>query len=765
MERADAAVEPNSPERPAEGADRLGHRTAGRGADGRGVDTFAVCPALSDRPEFCAALAAGRGAGERGGPGLARLIGLHVPSGREARLVLLHQEWVAGERLASVAARRRRSGRTFSAGHLLFVLRETAAALRLLHGRGAGWCHGALSPHRLLLTADDRLVLAENVLGPGLAAIGVPPAWLEEQFGLAVPVVPGVPSFTPLTDQLQLGRLAVELLVGSTPAFEASALRDQVAALAVAAADGTVAPLAEPVRAALGRMLLLSPEGPYRSMAAVERALDELVAALPECKPVVPPVEPEELPPAAPARRPPSGLQPAFVVTTNTGEELQRESGSARPVPLVAAAAPPPSAPSPSATLRLVPPTAPAPATTPGDASLAPRTPPAGAAAVGLSSSPSAPTSTPEPPSARHGTGGHRVASPHAIAPFAFEEPVYTPPQRSAVTPGRSARRGGGARRLALARLALVLGLVSAVGAGGWFLLRAWQRPTAAPSGWLRLESKPAGATVTVDGQPRGQTPLTLSVPAGAYRVEFALGGETRAITVPVTASGEAFQLVSLYPAGPPGTLLVDSVPAGATVVLDGQARGRTPIELSGVAPGEHTLSVENAAARVEQTVEVMAGARVPVSVPLSGAIAVEAPFEVSVSDGAKALGRVQRGTVAVATGTRRLTFANATLNYEETRDVEVQAGRAAPVVLRPPTGVLNLDADTAAQVFLDGRPLGLTPLPNVPVSLGTHEVLFRDARGGEVRYVIVVALGPAYRLRATLQSPSRPRGAPPRRR
>jgi hypothetical protein len=233
--------------------------------------------------------------------------------------------------------------------------------------------------------------------------------------------------------------------------------------------------------------------------------------------------------------------------------------------------------------------------------------------------------------------------------------------------------------------------------------------------------------------------------------VEFALGSETRAITVPVTAHGEAYQLVSLYPPGPPGTIVVASIPAGALVSLDGQPRGRTPLEVREVAPGEHVLRVEGGVARADRTVEVLAGARVDIEVPLSGTIALDSPFEVTVADGSTVLGRLARGVLAVGTGVRRLTFANATLNYEESREVEVEAGRATPVSLRPPNGVLNLVADTQAQVFLDGRPLGLTPLSNVAVSLGTHEVLFRDARGGEVRYVIVVALGPAYRLTATL--------------
>jgi hypothetical protein len=280
-------------------------------------------------------------------------------------------------------------------------------------------------------------------------------------------------------------------------------------------------------------------------------------------------------------------------------------------------------------------------------------------------------------------------------------------------------------------------------------------RPVEVVHGYLRLESKPAGARVAIDGVERGETPLSLSIPAGSYRVDFTLGSEMRTLTVPVGADQDAYQMVSLYPPGPPGTLVISSAPAGAAVYVDGESRGRTPIEIDDVAPGEHAVAVESGVARAERVVEVLASARVDVMLPLSGFLLVVAPFEVAVADGPKAIGASSQGRLAVPAGRRVLTFTNQSLNFEETREVEIEAGSLERLVLSPPTGVINFSADAPAEVFLDGRPLGPTPLANIAVSLGTHEVLFSHPRLGEVRYTVLVALGPAYRLHATMQTKS----------
>jgi len=721
--------------------DRIGERSVGRSADGAVVETFTVCADLSERPEFCAAVAGTGASTERPSRSLIRLIGVEA-SPVTGPALRLRQEWLEGERLDEVASRRRSEGRPFSLAHVLFVLSDACAALRAVHARGSGACHGAMTLSRLLVTTDDRLVVCEHVLGPGLAALSMPAEWFAERLGLAVPRIAGIPLFTPLTDQLQLAYALVELLGGDPQGLAGPDARGIVAALRIADSHDTASALGDDLRLVLERMLLLSPEGPYRSMTALERAVEAVAAAHPESVPAPPPVMPAPPPEAA---APAPAAPPPFTISATGAGVAGASFAPALRSPLDDA---PQSGPTEPAPLRLVDPLPPPPS------DVVP--PPAGVSASGLGLASASGEPDPGEPLAGFGVAGEAAPGLFGWEQLWEERTPVTAPDRVVSYPAQPRLRGSW-------RLWALLAAATAVAlAGGWWLTTGWHRGPSTPSGWLRLESKPAGATVTIDGEARGQTPLTLSVPAGAYSVEFTLGGEHRALTVPVTAQGEAFQLVSLYPAGPPGVVSFTSVPAGATVTLNDRVRGRTPLELRDVPPGEHTLRIENDAARTERTVEVLAGARVEVSVPLSGSVLVESPFEVSVSDGARSLGRTTRGILGVSTGLRRLTFSNTMLNYEETREVEVAAGMLATVTLRPPTGVLNLDADTQAQVLLDGRPLGLTPLANVTVSLGTHEVVFRDSVGGEVRYVIVVALGPAYRLRATLQNkvPPRPPGA-----
>lgn len=731
--------------------DPLGERLAARAPTGQAVETFVVCRALSALPAFCDAVLARGSSPPLAGRGLARVLEV-APPAAPGQSLLVRQEWLPGERLGEIAARRATEGRAFSLGHALFVLREVASALRALHASAPGACHGALSADRILITEDDRAVLCEPVLGAGLAAAGQPREWFTETFGLVVPAVPGIPPFTPLTDQLQLGHLVVELLAGSVPTTS-SALHDLLEQLTALAPDGARRPLPPLLKALLSRMLLVSPEGPFRSMSALERALEPALAES-DARPVPPPIEPVFLEAPTPEPTPLTLVSPprahdAQAADTTVGESAASDDAGvrtdARPAWLVGAE--PTGAPErpwegggvDTATPLETHPTA-------AVAEVSPS--PAFGSAAPRASRPNAPANPGVWSERSPATPRLAFVADTTVVPVEFRTP-QSPARRATFSPPVPARRRW-------APLVAAMVAVVAAGAAAWWFWTGTSMATA-PPGWLHLESKPSGASVRVNGEPRGQTPVTFTVPPGQYSVEFSLEGQTRALTVPVTSRGEAYQLVSLYPPGPPGLLNVTSTPAGAAVSIDGSPRGRTPLVVTGVQPGEHQLRVENGVARFERTVEVLAGASVDVPVALSGTLLIDSPFEVTVSEGDRLLGRSSGGPLGIGVGTRRLTFANPALNYDEVREVEVEAGGLTRVALRPPTGVINLDADTTAQVFLDGRPLGTTPLPNVAVSLGTHDLLFRDARGGEVRYQIVVALGPAYRLKATLQGKSPP--------
>jgi len=74
----------------------------------------------------------------------------------------------------------------------------------------------------------------------------------------------------------------------------------------------------------------------------------------------------------------------------------------------------------------------------------------------------------------------------------------------------------------------------------------------------------------------------------------------------------------------------------------------------------------------------------------------------------------------------------------------------AAPTVIQH--AMLNVNARPWATVWLDGRPVGETPLANLRVPVGEHELIFRHPDLGERRVVAVVGAGGTTRVTVDLR-------------
>lgn len=101
-----------------------------------------------------------------------------------------------------------------------------------------------------------------------------------------------------------------------------------------------------------------------------------------------------------------------------------------------------------------------------------------------------------------------------------------------------------------------------------------------------QFTSSPPGATVSVDGRPRGTTPLSLErLPTGVHEVVVALDRrQPHSERLELKAGQSATLQVELKPV--PARLHVTSEPSGASVALDGRPRGRTPLALESLTPG-----------------------------------------------------------------------------------------------------------------------------------------------------------------------------------
>jgi len=158
-------------------------------------------------------------------------------------------------------------------------------------------------------------------------------------------------------------------------------------------------------------------------------------------------------------------------------------------------------------------------------------------------------------------------------------------------------------------------------------------RPPAPTRGRLVVRSTPSRAGVTINGSWRGRTPVTLDDLAfGRYAIRVVLPGYAvvrEDITLNAGNASEEFSArlertappAPAAPAAPraaapepaaesfTGTLYVDSRPRGATVFLDGQAIGQTPLSRPDVPIGSHIVRFEMAGKKTWSTsTRVVAG-------------------------------------------------------------------------------------------------------------------------------------------------------------
>ena len=260
--------------------------------------------------------------------------------------------------------------------------------------------------------------------------------------------------------------------------------------------------------------------------------------------------------------------------------------------------------------------------------------------------------------------------------------------------------------------------------------------------GFLWIRSSVPGVAVMVDGQARGRTPVGLELPPGRHTLEMRGFGAAKVLPVEIAANVETTQLVAWPKPRRVGTLRVTSTPTGARVLLDGEPRGVTPLAVEQVAAGTHALVVEGPAGSVEQPVEVEADGTVTVDVPIySGWLAVFAPIEVRIFLQGKLLGTSLDGRLLVPPGKHQLELINPALGYREQRTVTVTPGRVTALSVEAPRGTIVVDAPDGTDVSVDGQPVGTTPVGELPVAIGTREIVFRHPQLGQRRVTVTVGV------------------------
>lgn len=272
--------------------------------------------------------------------------------------------------------------------------------------------------------------------------------------------------------------------------------------------------------------------------------------------------------------------------------------------------------------------------------------------------------------------------------------------------------------------------------------------------GTLRVTSRPTSSTVIIDGTTRGATPLTLSLPHGEHRVEIRTAGASRVLNVPIIAGAESsqdFDLASLQEPelGKPtslGSLEVTTESPGASVSIDGVSHGVTPMRPIDLSEGSHQIVLTIGDQSVNRQVAVQAGNRTTLFVPmirstlgLSGWVQISSPVVAQLYEQGRLLGTTETDRIMLPVGQHEVAIIIPTLDFSTTATLAVVAGKTTTFGVKLPTGRLYVNALPWADVWIDGQRVGETPLANVSLPIGPHELLFRHPQFGERRQTVTV--------------------------
>jgi hypothetical protein len=161
---------------------------------------------------------------------------------------------------------------------------------------------------------------------------------------------------------------------------------------------------------------------------------------------------------------------------------------------------------------------------------------------------------------------------------------------------------------------------------------------------------------------------------------------------------------------------------------------------------------VSNGTSTVTRTVRASAGATTNFTAALSsvagaGWVSISSPVELQVLEGGTIVGTTTAARLMLPVGHHDLTVSNATLGFDAPVRVDIAPGRTATISVPLPSGTVSLNALPWANVWIDGREIGTTPVANIELPIGAHEILWRHPQLGDRRQTVTVTTKTPLRL------------------
>ena len=117
----------------------------------------------------------------------------------------------------------------------------------------------------------------------------------------------------------------------------------------------------------------------------------------------------------------------------------------------------------------------------------------------------------------------------------------------------------------------------------------------------------------------------------------------------------------------------------------------------------------------------------------------LDAHIELQVFEGKQRLGTTKNSRIELSPGSHNLTLINSDCEIRQPISVTVSSNETTQTAVSLPTGSISISALPWAQTWIDGVPVGTTPLANLSVPVGVHEIVWQHPTMGERRQTVTV--------------------------
>ena len=195
--------------------------------------------------------------------------------------------------------------------------------------------------------------------------------------------------------------------------------------------------------------------------------------------------------------------------------------------------------------------------------------------------------------------------------------------------------------------------------------------------------------------------------------------------------------------------------------MVDGIDRGFSPITVASLEAGDHLVVIRGERGTIRRNVTVEAGATLSLvmsptesSAAAGGWLTVSSPVVLQLRENGKLIGTTETERLMIPAGEHQLEMVNEALGYRTVQRVVVTAGKTTDTRVQMPNGLVSINAQPWAEVWVGGERVGETPIANLARPIGVHEVVLRHPEFGQRTASITVSLKQTARLGVDMRKP-----------